>query len=216
MDQAGIIRRSDWKDGFLFVGNQLALDFVNTRPVQNGEPLELLPNFPALLRWFQAASLLTAREVANLQQQWGQSNRSRHVLEAMRTLRERLRKEILSWKGGDAVHHSTVDELNRLMAEHPMRTSLKEKGRSSSTELWFEPHQPQDLVAPLAHCAATLFANVERNRVRKCDQCVLLFHDISKKGARRWCSMQLCGNRLKVAAYAARQRGYALGQNDQI
>ena len=196
----------DWKDGFLFLGNQLALDFLNTRPVQNGEPMELLPDFPALLRWFQAASLLTSREVANLQQRWGQSNRARHVLEAMRALRERLRKEILSWQGGGAVHHSTVDELNRLMAEHPMRTKLKEKGHSPSTEWWFEPHQPEDLFAPLAHSAAMLFANVDRNRVRKCDQCVLHFHDTSKKGTRRWCSMQLCGNRLKVAAYAARQR----------
>jgi len=205
MDQAGTIGTSDWKDGFLFVGNQLALDFVNTRPVQNGEPMELLPDFPALLRWFQAASLLTPREVANLHQ-LGQSIRARHVLEAMRTLRERLRKEILSWEGGGAVYYSTVDELNRLMAEHPMRTRLIEKGHSPSTELWFEPRQPEDLFAPLAHSAAMLFANVDRNRVRKCDQCVLHFHDISKKGTRRWCSMQLCGNRLKVAAYAARKR----------
>jgi predicted RNA-binding Zn ribbon-like protein len=212
MDQAGTIRTSDWKDGFLFVGNQLALDFVNTRPVQNGEPMELLLDFPTLLRWFQAASLMTSREVANLQQQWGQSIRARHVLEAMRALRERLRKEILSWEGGGAVHHSTVDELNRLMAGHPMRTRLKEKGHSPSTELWFEPHQPEDLFAPLAHSAATLFANVDRNRVRKCDQCVLHFHDISKKGTRRWCSMQLCGNRLKVAAYARRQRLNARGR----
>jgi predicted RNA-binding Zn ribbon-like protein len=206
MDQAGTIRTSDWKDGFLFVGNQLALDFVNTRPVQNGEPMELFSDFTALLRWFLAASLLNSREVANLQQRWGQSIRARHVLEAMRALRERLRKEILSWEAGSAVHHSTVDELNRLMAEHPMRTRLKEKGHSPSTELWFEPHQPEDLFAPLAHSAAMLFANVDRNRVRKCDQCVLHFHDTSKKGTRRWCSMQLCGNRLKVAAYAARQR----------
>jgi predicted RNA-binding Zn ribbon-like protein len=214
MDPAETIRTPDWKDGFLFVGNQVALDFVNTRPVQNGVPMELLPDFPALLRWFHAASLLTSREVANLQQRWGQSIRARHVLEAMRALRERLRKEILSWEGGSAVHHSTVDELNRLMAEHPMHTRLKEKGHSPSTELWFEPHQPEDLFAPLAHSAAMLFANVDRNRVRKCDQCVLHFHDTSKKGTRRWCSMQLCGNRLKVAAYAARQRRQALRQND--
>jgi predicted RNA-binding Zn ribbon-like protein len=206
MDQAGTTRTSDWKDGFLFIGNQVALDFVNTRPVQNGEPMELLLDFPALLRWFQAASLLTPREVANLQQHRGQSTRARHVLEAMRALRERLRKEILSWEGGSSVHHSTVDELNRLMAEHPMRNRLKDKGQSPSTELWFEPHQPEDLFAPLAHSAAMLFANVDRNRVRKCDQCVLHFHDISKNGTRRWCSMQLCGNRLKVAAYAARRR----------
>lgn len=210
MGQVRTIHTSDWKAGFLFVGNHLALDFLNTRPVQNGEPMELLPDFAALLRWYQAASLLTSREAANLQQQWGQSSRGRHVLEAMRALRERLRKEILTWESGGAVHHSTVHELNRLMAEHPMLTRLKEKGHSPSTELWFAPHQPEDLFAPLAHSVAMLFAKVDRNRVRKCDQCVLHFHDTSKKGARRWCSMQLCGNRLKVAAYAARQRGHAL------
>jgi predicted RNA-binding Zn ribbon-like protein len=206
MGQVRTIRASDWKDGFLFVGNQLVLDFLNTRPVQNGEPMELLSDFAALLRWYQAADLLNSREAANLQQQWGQSVRARHALETMRALRERLRAEILAWEGGSAVHHSTVDELNRLMAEHPMRTRLKKKGHSPSTELWFEPRQPEDLFAPLAHSAAMLFANVDRNRVRKCDQCVLHFHDTSKKGTRRWCSMQLCGNRLKVAAYAVRKR----------
>ena len=51
-----------------------------------------------------------------------------------------------------------------------------------------------------------LFAHVDRNRVRKCGQCVLHFYDTSKKGTRRWCSMQLCGNRLKVVAYPARRR----------
>ena len=85
-----------------------------------------------------------------------------------------------------------------------MATRLKTKG--SGTELWFEPRQPEELFAPLAHSAATLFADVDRNRVRKCAQCVLHFRDTSKKGTRRWCSMQLCGNRLKVAAYAARRR----------
>ncbi len=206
MGRAKTIHNSDWRDGFLFVGNQLTLDFLNTRPVQNDEPMELLPDFSALLRWFQAADLLSARDVANLQQKWGKSARAQRTVEAVRELREKLRKEILAWEGGGAVHRSTVDELNRLMADHPMRTKLKTSGSASATELWFEPRQPEDLLAPLAHSTATLFANVDRSRVRKCDQCVLHFHDTSKKGTRRWCSMQLCGNRLKVAAYAARQR----------
>jgi len=34
----------DWRDGFLFVGNQLSLDFLNTRPVIDGKPVELLPD----------------------------------------------------------------------------------------------------------------------------------------------------------------------------
>src|SRR5579872_7350309 len=99
----------DWKDGFLFVGNQLVLDFLNTRPAQNGERLELLPDFRALLRWFQAADLLTARDVANLQQQWAESDRARRTLEAVRELREKLRKAVLTWERGSKVRRSTVD-----------------------------------------------------------------------------------------------------------
>jgi predicted RNA-binding Zn ribbon-like protein len=87
-----------------------------------------------------------------------------------------------------------------------MRIRLKARQNTLSKELWFDPEQPEDLFAPLAHSAAALFSEVSRVRVRKCEQCMLHFHDTSKKGTRRWCSMQLCGNRRKVAAYAARQR----------
>ena len=206
MRQRATIPDSDWRDGFLFVGNHLALDFLNTRPVQNGEPLELLSDFSALLRWFQAAGLLSSSEIVNLQRRSGESATARRTLDAMRQLREKLRKEILAWEGGAEVHRATLDELNQLMAAYPMLSRLKAVGNVSSMELWFEPRQPEDLFAPLAHSAATLFAEADRSRVRKCGQCVLHFNDTSKKGTRRWCSMQLCGNRLKVAAYALRQR----------
>jgi len=196
----------DWKDGFLFVGNQLVLDFLNTHPVLNGETLELLPDFQALLRWFKAAGVLTAREVSNLQERWGESDRARRTLEAARKLREKLRTEVLSWEHGAAVHRSTIEELNRLMVDHTMHIQLKATRNALSKDLWFDPRQPEDLFAPLAHAAATLFVETDRDRVRKCAQCVLHFHDTSKKGTRRWCSMRLCGNRWKVAAYAARHR----------
>jgi len=204
--KGGRKQSSDWKDGFPFIGNQPALDFLNTRPVLNGEATELLPDFSALLRWFQAANLVVPHEAENFQHRWGESVRARQAVEAMRELREKLRKEIRAWEGGAAVHRSTIDELNRLMASHPMRTRLKASGKAPSTELYFELRQPEDLFAPLAHSAAALFANLDRERVRKCDQCVLHFRDTSKKGTRRWCSMRMCGNRLKVAAYAERQR----------
>ena len=206
MERVKTIHTSDWKDGFLFVGNHVALDFLNTRPVQNNEPLELLPDFSALLRWFQAAELVSAHDATNLQQQWGHSARAERTVETLHELREKLRKEIVAWEHGGSVHRSTVAELNQLMTDHPMLTRLKVKGNASATELWFEPRQPEDLFAPLAHSVASLFANVDPKRVRKCGQCVLHFRDTSKKGTRRWCSMQLCGNRFKVAAYAARKR----------
>jgi hypothetical protein len=56
----------DWRAGFLFVGNQLALDFVNTKPLRDGSPRELLPDNDALLRWLSAAGLIEKAEANGL------------------------------------------------------------------------------------------------------------------------------------------------------
>jgi predicted RNA-binding Zn ribbon-like protein len=197
---------SIWKDGFLFVGNHRVLDFLNTRPVQNGEAMELLPDFTALLRWFRTGGLLSRRQEAALERQWGQSARAGRAVEAIRGFRERLRGEVIQWEGGHPVHRPMINEINRLMASYPMSTRLSTNGKELSTELYFQPQRPEDFFAPLAQAAAMLFIGADRDRVRKCNQCVLHFVDTSKKGTRRWCSMRLCGNRLKVASYAARQR----------
>jgi len=168
--------------------------------------MELLPDFRALLSWFRAAGLLSSNKVTCLARAWEESPQARRAVEAVRGLRERLRTEVLAWERNGTLTRKTIDELNRLMAEHPMLARLNPGLDAPSIELWFDPRQPQDLRAPLAHAAAQLFAHAERQGVRKCGHCVLHFYDTSKKGTRRWCSMRLCGNRLKVAAYAVRQR----------
>ena len=197
---------SDWRDGFLFLGNQLALDFLNTRPILNGKTTELLPDFSALLKWFQVAELLSARDTSRLRLQWEGSAQAQRTVEAMHEFREQLRNEVLSWERGGRVHRAMVTRLNRLLAEHPMLAKLERERVAPVTKSWFDVKNPRDLFAPLAHSAASLFTHADRSRVRKCANCVGHFLDTSKKGTRRWCSMQLCGNRAKVAAYAARHR----------
>jgi predicted RNA-binding Zn ribbon-like protein len=199
-------KETDWKDGFLFLGNHLALDFLNTRPVQDGEAQELLQDFDALLRWFRAAELLTNQQVSALQRSWGRLARAQQILEEIRGFREDMRKEVLSIEGGATVHRVTIDKLNVLLARHPMIATLRHTENRLQIGLSFEPSKPEDLFAPLAHAAAELFTKADQSRLRKCGQCVLHFLDTSKKGTRRWCSMQMCGNRLKVAAYAWRKR----------
>src|SRR5262249_40882364 len=160
-----------------FVGNNLALDFLNTRPVQNGEATELLEDFESLLRWFQAAELMTANDVARIQRRWSGSQRTRGALRTAIDLREKLRKEVIAWEAGANLHRSTIDELNRIMAEHPMRTKVKAGQNGPEKELWFGTETLEDLLAPVAHSAATLFTNLTRDRVRKCGECVLHFYD---------------------------------------
>jgi predicted RNA-binding Zn ribbon-like protein len=46
-------------------------------------------------------------------------------------------------------------------------------------------------------------------RLKVCRKCEWAFYDTSKNRSGSWCSMQLCGNRLKTRAYRSRRRGAA-------
>ena len=62
---------------------------------------------------------------------------------------------------------------------------------------------------PLLAAALLEAGGGDRARVRECagEGCTLWFRDASKTGRRRWCSMAVCGNRAKAAAYRARRAG---------
>ncbi len=198
--------RADWRQGFLFVANQPALDLVNTGLIVKGEQLELIPDFAALLAWFRAAGLLSRADARRLEQHWARSSKAEQAAASARRLREMLRQEVLRRENGRPLRPKTLEALNRLLATYPMKMRLRKTDGGPQLQNYFSPSRPEDLLAPVADSAARLFAEIPRERVRKCASCVAHFYDNSKKGNRRWCSMQMCGNREKVAAYAARQR----------
>src|SRR5579872_3886323 len=182
------------KDGFLFLGNQLALDLLNTRPLMDGAAREFLPDHDSLLRWYQAAGLLSAKQATELLADWGQTSQMKRTFQSILEFRERLRREVISWEAGKELSRTMIEDLNILLAEHPMLARLGAEKDGLTMTVWFHPHQPEDLLAPLAYAAARLFSKAEHERVRQCEKCVLHFHDTSKNGTRRWCSMSICGN----------------------
>jgi predicted RNA-binding Zn ribbon-like protein len=56
--------------------------------------------------------------------------------------------------------------------------------------------------------ALPLHATGEWSRLKTCarESCRWVFYDASRNRSGRWCSMQVCGNREKTAAYRARNR----------
>src|SRR5215471_12652183 len=105
---------SDWRDDFIFLGNHLALDFVNTRPAPKGEPVELLTDFRALLKWFQTAEVIGAADAARLSQLDRDSEKA-HALATALAFREKLRRAVLSLEDNNQVPPGIVKEINRLM-----------------------------------------------------------------------------------------------------
>jgi predicted RNA-binding Zn ribbon-like protein len=61
---------------------------------------------------------------------------------------------------------------------------------------------------PLARVVAVAFGAMLEGtwpRLKACRNCKWAFYDYSKNRAASWCSMQLCGNRLKTRAYRSRR-----------
>ncbi len=198
----------DWRGDHLFVGNRLALDFLNTSLVSNGETVELLTDAAAVARWMAHAELLPEKAAKELEQAWERSPRAGKAVIELRRFRDRLRAAVFAFEAGSGVSAEFLYELNTLLRTHPTFRVVEADGHGGYTQTAsFEPRLPDDLLGPLAEDTAMLLTSVAAGRVRKCEGCPVHFLDVSKKGSRRWCSMSLCGNKVKVAAYQQRRRG---------
>jgi len=197
---------TEWIDGFLFVGNHLALDFLNTRPVLAEGPKELLPDVEALVRWLVASRVLTPQKGRILSRKWQDTPQASVFLRQIRKFRERLRAVVIGQEAGRSVSDAFMAELNSLLKQHPSVIGLLRKGKKLKLDAASEPEKPTDVWAPIAIAVAELLSNSSPGRLRKCEACIVHFLDTSKKGSRRWCSMNICGNRIKVAAYQQRKR----------
>ena len=64
-------------------------------------------------------------------------------------------------------------------------------------------------LGPVALAAVRLFTEGDFHRISECSghACGWLFYDRSKNNRRRWCEMEVCGNRAKQRRLAARRRG---------
>jgi predicted RNA-binding Zn ribbon-like protein len=198
---------SEWIDGFLFVANKPILDLLNTNPVLANGPTELLSDVRALERWLIASDTVTSLKAKAVVRGWRQSSEAAAFLEKLIAFRERLREAVVRMENGSLPNDAFLTELNSLLLQHPRHTSVRKRDTKMIRETLFEPRTPTDLWAPIVDATADLLTETESSRIRKCESCVVYFFDISKKGSRRWCSMNICGNKLKVAAYQKRKRG---------
>ncbi len=198
---------NEWIDGFLFVANRPILDFLNTKPVLADGPTELLSDVRALERWLIASGLVTSPKTKSIVRGWRHSTEATAFLEQLIAFRERLRETVVRIENGSSPADAFLAELNSLLLQYPRHTSLHKRDGRVIRETLFEPRKPTDLWAPIIDAAADLLSETESSRIRKCESCVVHFFDTSKKGSRRWCSMNICGNKLKVAAYQRRKRG---------
>jgi len=191
---------------FLFVGERLCLDFVNTRVVLHSQFVELLQGLPDWVEWSLEAKVLNPSQARQALRRWKRSPQTPGALEVAKAFRESLRLAVEHVVRRDRIPQSSISQINALL-RHPIGYSVLACGQDRlemQRRLVFD--EPIHLLVPIAESAADLFSHADWSLIKKCENpaCVLYFCDTTKNHARRWCSMNLCGNRMKVAAFYRR------------
>jgi predicted RNA-binding Zn ribbon-like protein len=128
------------------------------------------------------------------------------LLRSARKLRESVRSLVERRKSG---RRGDTYILNRFLAANRSYPQLVwRKSAAPAIEMVRRQEMVGSILAPVAEVAASLLSTPDFELIKHCedDTCTLWFLDQTKSHNRRWCSMEICGNRRKVAAYRVRDR----------
>ncbi|GIH79714.1 CGNR zinc finger domain-containing protein [Planobispora longispora] len=188
---------------FRFHGGRHCLNFIATMGRRRTERVERLAAPADLDRWFAEAGLtapaaggtgLTAPAAGE-----PELRRARALREAMYELfTARLQEREIP---PEAL--ATVNDW----AARPAPAERLEIGSDGRLRRVRGEATAETLLAEITRDAVDLLGGPLAGRVRECEfhPCTLLFLDTSRSGHRRWCSMDGCGARAKMAAYRARR-----------
>lgn len=190
------------------LGEHPALDFLNSVLAPAGDVFDFLHDGATLARWLSSSGVVTD-PVAAATKSLAPRQLDRLAAEA-RGLREWFRALLLRWcaDGERAVRKTDIDRLNALMSTSPLTQVVVRGPAGIELRAQRALTEPRALIAELAATCADLLAHQPHEQVRKCENpvCTLVFADNKRGPRRRWCSMAVCGNRMKVAAHRARQQ----------
>ncbi|HXJ12740.1 MAG TPA: CGNR zinc finger domain-containing protein [Candidatus Limnocylindrales bacterium] len=186
------------------IAGRLALDFANLIPVAHD------------LSWTEFVDFLVDSRVVGEERgmrleslESNEPGAVDAVLLKILRLRECVRAIFSAVEEGRDFPKAWVAPINEILrvteghdevVVHEGRWRLEFIGRESGLE-W--------LLAAIARSAAELIVEGQDAPLKRCANagCRLFFYDDSRTRRRRWCSMAVCGNRHKVAAFLKRKGG---------
>jgi len=200
----------------IFVADAVGLDFLNSVATPVDTEVDWIDDGDGLLAWLAQAQLAPAKTLETLRTQ-AMPGEIDNVAAQARSLRDWFRGFVRQHKGRPLTSKA-LDELvplNRLLErdEGFGRIVSDDQSRASGLALrtmrrW---RSPEALLLPIGEALAKFVCEEDFSNVKACEGpgCTLMFADHTRGHARRWCSMAICGNRAKQAAYRNRARTQA-------
>jgi len=184
------------------LGGRLAIDFANARPAHG--PL----CWERLVQFLEATRIIPAHRKAQLLAlpQSDPATAAALLLKAQR-LGSALREAFSAKLHKQKIAREWTEPVNEILRITEGHDELVAQAGGWRLEFVAREDGLDWLLAAVARSGAEIIAEDSQDRLRRCanPRCGLFFYDRSRTHLRRWCSMALCGNRSKVAAFARRQ-----------
>jgi predicted RNA-binding Zn ribbon-like protein len=207
----------------MFVAGHRGLDFLNSIAVPVDDIVEWIGDGTGYVSWLVQAGLLSPEDAAAVHAHLSVKELNAVAAEA-RTLREWFRGVVLANRGhalkpsvlellGPLIKILERDELFWAVRHSPAKAIRGAKKKSGPAALRMDLQRrwqtPKSLLQPVAEELARLVCSADFKWIKVCEgaKCTLLFLDLTRRRARRWCSMAVCGNRAKQAAHRERSQG---------
>lgn len=177
---------------------EAALEFLNTRELESGQPVDHLCGPADASGWFAEHGVVHAGHA----RAWSDVDLAR-----VRAVRDALREVVDAVVEERRPASTAVDLVNRaLSAGTGPRLELE-----GTTVRIGHRHGASPVDDALAALAAPIVAELRSGRperLRTCasETCRWAFYDTSPTGRRRWCDMKTCGNRAKAARHRQRAK----------
>ena len=174
---------------------QAIIDFVNTRDIDDG--VDHVTTAGQLQSWIAEHDLAPANATLDARD----VGRAAAVREALRTILVAHHADAAT--DADGASAPEIEAANAVLASVPLHlhfsaagtTSLQPAGTGIDAALG-------QLLAAIPAAAAD--GTWERTKICPSGDCQWAFYDESRNRSRRWCSMEVCGNREKSKTFRAR------------
>jgi predicted RNA-binding Zn ribbon-like protein len=193
------------------IGGELALDFANTSSGR-GWPThkEHLRSAADIVDWAGHARVLPPEDAAWMREAArAQPEISEPLLARALELREDIYVVASEIAAGRSAPSDRIQSLTRAHAHCLANANLAPFGGRFVWSWTVRQAAVEAILGPISLSAMTTLLQADLSRIKMCqgEKCGWLFIDATKNKSRRWCEMEVCGNRAKQRRFGAKARG---------
>ena len=195
----------------IFIADSLGLDFLNSIATPVDTPIDWLDSGDGLLKWLAQAKLVPV-DALNALKARAMPGELDKIADQVRALREWFRAFVRKHMGRPLTPKALreLGPLNRILERDEAFGQIVRHRHADGDRLELRVmrrwRSPESLLLPIGEILARFVCDEDFTRVKACEgpSCTLVFADHTRRRARRWCSMAICGNRAKQAAHRNR------------